>query len=182
MTTETELNWLDGVAPAELSGGTTWGMPFARGALAGVSGITVSDADGRTVPSQAWPLATWPDGSLKWAGVALPATGAPSARYRVTSDGGASPAPEPSPDAGPSPQPDPSPGPGLSPRIAVTESGDSITVSTGALDMVISRRGSSLFTSLSRGGTVVAGDARLVSLLQDGVPEGPGSVRSLAPA
>lgn len=168
--TEAELTWLDGGAPAELPGGTTWGMPFARGSVPGVGGISVSDADGRTVDSQAWPLATWPDGSLKWAGIGLPATDAPSAHYRVTSDGGTLPAPESSPAPEPSPHPQPSP------RVAVTETEDSVTVSTGVLDMVISRRGSSLFTSLSRGGTVVAEDARLVSLLQDSLPDGPGSV------
>ena len=100
--TETTLNWLDGGAPAALSGGTTWGMPFARGSVAGAGGISVADAAGRTVPSQAWPLATWPDGSLKWAGIALPATDAPSAHYNVTSDsasdGGASPESEAAPE------------------------------------------------------------------------------------
>lgn len=156
--TDATLNWLEGEVPAGLSGGTTWGMPFTRGALAGADGITVSDADGRPVPAQTWSLATWPDGSLKWAGIALPATAAPSAQYRVTSDGGTPPVPEPSP------------------LVAVTESDDLITVSTGTLEMVISRSGPSLFTSLSRGGTVVAEDAGLVSLLQDGVPDGPGSV------
>lgn len=156
--TDATLNWLDGEAPAELPGGTTWGMPFTRGSLTGVDGITVSDADGRPVPSQAWPLATWPDGSLKWAGIALPAIDSPSAHYRVTSDGGAPPAPEPSP------------------LITVTESEDSLTVSTGTLAMVINRRCDTLFNSLSCGGAVVAEDARLVSLLQDCVPDGPGSV------
>ncbi|WLQ07575.1 exo-rhamnogalacturonan lyase family protein [Arthrobacter oryzae] len=169
MTTEAQLNWLDGGAPAQSSGGTTWGMPFARGAVAGVGGISVSDPAGRTVPSQAWPLATWPDGSLKWAGIALPATDSPSTHYRVMSDGGTTPA------AGRLPAPEASPAPGPAPQVAVTETEDTITVSTGTLDMVISRTGSALFTSLSRGGTVVAEGARLVSLLQDGVPEGPGS-------
>jgi hypothetical protein len=164
MTTEAALNWLDGVAPAGLSGGTTWGMPFARGSLAGVSEISVSDADGRPVASQAWPLATWPDGSLKWAGVALPAVDAPSAHYRVTSDGGASPESGPSPEAAPAQE------------ITVTETEDAMTISTGTLDMVINRNGSSLFATLSRAGTVVARDGKLVSLLQDGVAEAAGSV------
>ena len=162
--TDTTLNWLDGAAPSALSGGTTWGMPFGRGSLAGVGGISVSDADGRPVPSQAWPLATWPDGSLKWAGIALPATDAPSAHYRVASDGGASPESETSPEFAASPQ------------VRVTESEDTVSVSTGTLEMVISRRTATLFTSLSRGGVPVARDGKLVSLRQDGVQDGPGSV------
>jgi hypothetical protein len=168
--TESTLNWLDGGAPAGLSGGTTWGMPFARGSLAGTGDISVWDAAGRTVRSQAWPLATWPDGSLKWAGIALPATDAPSAHYKVTSDGGAS------PESEAAPEPDPSPDIEPRPQVAVTESEGSVTVSTGALEMVISRSGPTLFSTLSRGGVPVALDGRLVSLRQDGVQDGPGSV------
>src|SRR4029453_5797271 len=67
------------------------------------------------------------------------------------------------------------------PRVEVTESDDAVTVSTGALEMVISRRSPTLFSTLSRGGVPVARDGRLVSLHQDNVHDdnvqaGPGSV------
>ncbi|HEY9358259.1 MAG TPA: hypothetical protein VIQ52_18315, partial [Arthrobacter sp.] len=78
MTVNTTVRWIDGDVPSELSGGTTWGMPFARGTVAGTDALAVRDSAGHHVASQAWPLATWPDGSLKWAGIALPATDAPS--------------------------------------------------------------------------------------------------------
>ncbi len=78
MTDSTLIRWIDGQAPAEISGGTTWGMPFARGSVPGADALSVADAAGAPLPSQAWPLATWPDGSLKWAGIALPATDTPS--------------------------------------------------------------------------------------------------------
>ncbi|MBT2532749.1 Tat pathway signal sequence domain protein [Arthrobacter sp. ISL-48] len=158
MTQNTHVTWLDGGAPLELSGGTTWGMPFARGMVAGPEELTVRDANNQPVASQAWPLATWPDGSLKWAGLALPATDAPSPEYRVTSDGGAT------PEAGTAPQ------------VEVMETEDSVTVTTGPLEMVIKRRGCSLFSTLSRGGVTVARDGRLVSLLQDCLADGPGPV------
>ena len=38
---------------------------------------------GAAVPAQFWPLATWPDGSLKWVGAAIGATDAPAAGYAV---------------------------------------------------------------------------------------------------
>src|SRR6478735_6078808 len=88
MTDNVLIRWIDGQAPTEISGGTTWGMPFARGSVQGTEALAVTDAAGTPVPSQAWPLATWPDGSLKWAGVALPATGSPSDTYHVTADAG----------------------------------------------------------------------------------------------
>jgi hypothetical protein len=74
MTDSTLIRWIDGEAPAEISGGTTWGMPFASGTVAGTGALSVEDAAGSPVPSQSWPLATWPDGSLKWAGITLAAT------------------------------------------------------------------------------------------------------------
>ncbi|GGI00557.1 hypothetical protein ACFFGR_05765 [Arthrobacter liuii] len=163
---ETLIRWMDGGAPAEISGGTTWGMPFARGTVPGPGSLRMKDAAGNPVASQAWPLATWPDGSLKWAGMALPATGSPSDTYLVTADGGAAPAASQPPSGGAS--------------VTVTESADAITVDTGRLQMVINRRGSTLFSSLSRDGRAVARDARLVSLLQDRIHEGAGTARRAA--
>jgi len=162
MTDSTLIRWIDGQAPTEISGGTTWGMPFARGTVPGTGALAVTDASGMSVPSQVWPLATWPDGSLKWAGIALPATDSPSGTYHVTSDGGTTAA------AGQPPS-----GAG---SVAVTEGADALVVDTGVLRMVINRSGSTLFSSLVRDGREVARDARLVSLLQDAVPEGAGTV------
>jgi hypothetical protein len=162
MTDSTLIRWIDGDAPTELSGGTTWGMPFARGSVSGADALTVTDTGGTPIASQAWPLATWPDGSLKWAGIALPATDAPSQAYHVASDGGASPHKGSLPPSG---------GTG----VTVAETAETLTVDTGTLQMVINRSGSHLFTSLTRGGIDVARDASLVSLLQDSMTEGAGT-------
>ncbi|MHC6228607.1 exo-rhamnogalacturonan lyase family protein [Arthrobacter sp. MMS24-T111] len=161
MTDSTLIRWIDGQAPAEISGGTTWGMPFPRGSVPGTDALSVADAAGTPLPSQAWPLATWPDGSLKWAGIALPATDTPSGTYRVQADAG-------TPSAAGRQAPEGT-------DVTVTEDAGALTVDTGVLQMVINRSGSTLFSSLSRDGRPVARDARLVSLLQDGVPEGAGT-------
>lgn len=162
MTDNTPIRWIDGQAPAEISSGTTWGMPFPRGTVSGADALGVQDAAGTRVASQAWPLATWPDGSLKWAGIALPATDQPSDAYHVTTDGDAATV------AG---QP-----PSGAALVTVDDGDDTLTIDTGALTMVLNRAGATLFSSLSRNGREVARDARLVSLLQDGLPEGAGSV------
>ncbi|MCA4134756.1 Tat pathway signal sequence domain protein [Arthrobacter sp. M4] len=158
MTPPTDIRWLDGVPPTKLSGGTTWGMPFARGTVSGAAAISVRDASGAHVPSQSWPLATWPDGSLKWAGIALPATDSPSAHYSVATDSAS--------DVRTS----------SAATVAVVETADSVHITTGKMEAVIERSGPTIFRSLSRDGTVVARDGRLVSLRQDSVVEGPGTV------
>jgi hypothetical protein len=162
MTDKTLIRWIDGEAPAEISGGTTWGMPFARGTVTDSNRLLVRDAEGNATASQAWPLATWPDGSLKWAGIAFPATDAPSPAYEVTADCGAPPREGGLPPSG-------------APIVTVTETAAALTVDTGTLQMVIDRSGSHLFTTLTRGGADVARNARLVSLLQDNVTEGAGT-------
>ncbi|MFJ4210419.1 Tat pathway signal sequence domain protein [Paenarthrobacter sp. NPDC089675] len=155
MSQHAPITWIDGEAPAILSGGATWGMPFPRGTAQAADRLAVTDHSGRPVPAQAWPLATWPDGTLKWAGLAIGASDRPAAAYNVlyctateTSDAGPAAAVVPEPE------------------VTVTETEGAITVSTGTLEMVVPLSGNTLFRSLSRDGSLVAQDARLVSLLQ----------------
>jgi hypothetical protein len=137
------LRWLDGAPPPALPAGTTWGMPFPRGTVADVAELALTDGDGTPVPAQFWPLATWPDGSLKWAGAAVGATTAPASGYAVRT------------------------GPAVSAGgLTVAASADEVTVDTGALVCVVPRSGTALVRSLSRDGEVVACDGRLVSLVQ----------------
>ena len=150
MTDSTLIRWIDGEAPAGTSSGTTWGMPFPRGTVHGPDALTVTDAGGARVPSQAWPLATWPDGSLKWAGIALPATDSPSASYQVGHDAGAAPSGGDAPPSGVQ-EAQGAPGAHGGARVSVAESPGAFTVDTGALQMEISRSGSTLFTSLTSG-------------------------------
>ena len=162
MKDSTLIRWIDGQAPAEISSGTTWGMPFPRGTVPGAEAVSVTDGTGTPVPSQAWPLATWPDGSLKWAGIALPALDTPSGTYQVTADGDAATGASQPASGGAS--------------VTVTEGADSLSVDTGVLQMVINQNGPALFSSLMRDGREVARDARLVSLVQGHIPEGAGTV------
>lgn len=72
------LKWLedDGLGAAP---GTTLGVPWPKGAYAKDQTFSLTTADGRQVPVQSWPLAQWPDGSLKWTAHAIgPETSAKS--------------------------------------------------------------------------------------------------------
>lgn len=62
-----DLHWLGGKSRApdtEL----VWGTPWPRGALPPSTTFQLIAAPGKAVPVQSWPLAYWPDGSLKWTG------------------------------------------------------------------------------------------------------------------
>ena len=65
------VGWLGDKAPL-VAAGVSWGVPWGRGVMAKGRGVTVQ-AGGRVVATQSWPLAFWPDGSVKWTGLAIAA-------------------------------------------------------------------------------------------------------------
>lgn len=62
-TTGVPLHWVGAVHSAQP---VSFGVPFAQGELKDVSLLTLSDG----IPTDAWVNASWPDGSVKWAGIA----------------------------------------------------------------------------------------------------------------
>jgi len=69
------LNWLPDSHPT-LETGVSWGVPWPRGSVSRTQTFALSANDGKALPLQAWPLAYWPDGSIKYTGFAT-VTGAP---------------------------------------------------------------------------------------------------------
>lgn len=59
------LKWLDSKISGKIAG-TTWGVPWPKGALKKDAGLILEDKTGKNISLQTWPLAQWPDGSLKW--------------------------------------------------------------------------------------------------------------------
>lgn len=53
---------------AERLGGVTWGVPWEIGALQKDDPISITVPDQPAPFLQSWPLAYWPDGSVKWTG------------------------------------------------------------------------------------------------------------------
>src|SRR5688572_5123859 len=64
-----QLNWL-GNTPAPSVTGVSWGVPWPKGTVPRDQVFSLAAMDGKTLPLQTWPLAYWPDGSLKWSGFA----------------------------------------------------------------------------------------------------------------
>jgi hypothetical protein len=79
--TTVEMNWL-GARPGT-SGAVTSGIWWPRGAMSREATLRCTAADGQSVPIQSWPLATWPDGSVKWHGVAAIVPPGAAGPYRL---------------------------------------------------------------------------------------------------
>ncbi|MFE2538355.1 Tat pathway signal sequence domain protein [Streptomyces sp. NPDC059371] len=130
------LDWLEdgglGAAP-----GSTVGVPWPRGAFRPDQTFALTDADGKAVPVQSWPIAHWPDGSLKWTAHAMSSDAGP-----LTLTAGEAAAPER--------------------KVTVTTSGGVVSVSTGVISAKIGRSGSALVRSVTRGTTEIARNGRLV--------------------
>jgi len=150
------LHWLDAAPPAQDTG-VSFGVPWPEGSVQ--RGATFSlRTDGGRLPLQAWPLAYWPDGSVKWTGLA---TVVP-AGLKGTLDLSAEAAPA-----------EPASNPGV---LHVSNDGTRILVDTGALTCAIPLSGDRLIESLAIDGREIARDGRLVCLLQSG-PSGDGGIQ-----
>ncbi|HVZ63882.1 MAG TPA: Tat pathway signal sequence domain protein [Lacunisphaera sp.] len=133
-----ELRWLEGTP--KLIPGATWGMPWPRGARPHDATFTLQAASGSQVPLQSWPLATWPDGSLKWTAHAIPADAIVADGYKVETGAPAAPAHP----------------------VTVADTGGQVTVDTGVIKVVLNRKGGTLIQSVTRDGREIARDGHLV--------------------
>ncbi|KAL1857577.1 hypothetical protein VTK73DRAFT_8031 [Phialemonium thermophilum] len=161
------VRWLGGREPST-SYGTTFGLPWARGALlpAHTSWLVCTDDAGRDVPLQSWPTAFWADGSVKWTAHAIPAAARASSGYRVELVDGAQ-AAAAAPDARASSHGER----GNQVAVTVTSHDNEVQVDTGAIVATFSRSGRSVLSSLAGpSGQILAEDGRLV-LLQGSTPE-----------
>ncbi|MDI1251135.1 MAG: twin-arginine translocation signal domain-containing protein [Lacunisphaera sp.] len=138
------LHWLEGGTPAALTG-ATWGVPWPRGSIAHDVGFALRSATGESVPVQSWPLAFWPDGSLKWTGHALAGDTPAATTYTLAPGTPAAPAR----------------------AVRVTEDADHILVDTGVVSCRVAKKGSTLIAALVRDGREIARDGRLICLRQD---------------
>jgi hypothetical protein len=141
---QTPVRWIDGAAPV-LSLGQTYGVPWPRGAIRANAPLSLRAEDGRSLPSQHWTLATWPDGSLKWSAHAVPAgTDQPSALNVV-------PGRPQAPDA----------------PVLVRENGDAVEIVSGAARWRIPRSGRTVITGAWSGARQVMGALSLVASVDD---------------
>ena len=145
----TQLRWLEGQAP-QVHGGTAFGVPWPMGQHAANSTFALRTAQGQHVPIQSWPMATWPDGSLKWTGHAL-APDAPSADFYEIVPG------KPSIPSKP---------------VCVEKTSDAIIVATGVIQCQLPLKGESLIETVKRGDTIILRNGHLTGMRQDSPDRG----------
>ncbi len=143
-TAEPLARWLDGTPPPSPVG-TTWGMPWPQGQHRSGTTFALTTDTGTAVPTQSWPLATWPDGSLKWTAHALPADAPSAAMYRVSAG---------TPTA-------------ASHALQVSDTQEGVEVDTGVIRVRVARSGRNLIPSVRRANGEILRDGRLVLLRRE---------------
>jgi hypothetical protein len=129
----------------KIESGVSFGVPWPKGSVTGEAVFCLRSED-KYFPIQTWPLAYWPDGSLKWSGFATVVPAGINGPFSL--------APAPSQTAG---------------QLKITSNGNSMMVDTGALKCVISTAtGANLFESMMIGDRAVAGSGHLFCILQNG--------------
>lgn len=146
---DVSLNLLDGKALG-LDSGISFGVPWPQGAVKRNSTFSLSAA-GKHLPVQSWPLAYWPDGSLKWSGFAtvVPAgmTGPMNLSLGSSQASGV---------------------------LKITNESTLVVVDTGVLKCSIpTGGGANLVDSMVVGGRSVVGAGELVCILQNGPQTNP---------
>ncbi len=143
------LHWLDEAASPSAAG-VSWGVPWPRGTVQKEQAFALKTADGRTLPVQTWPLAYWPDGSIKWTGHAASTPAATTGQFSLV------------------------PAASVAPGTAVRAEQDAagIEIDTGAIQCRIPNTGPAFLTALKIGGRIVAQSGVLVALREDRSGEG----------
>src|SRR4051812_47627894 len=136
------LHWLGDAAPGAADG-VSWGVPWPKGAVQPSTPMRLTTSTGASIDLQSWPVAFWPDGSVKWSGHAIAATPEISGPLTL------SPATAP---------------PTRSTEIKYDEDADSFTIDTGVFRARISKKSSAIISSLSIGTRAVAENGTLVGI------------------
>jgi hypothetical protein len=143
---EAVVRWLGDQPPAATSG-VSFGVPWPEGAVQPAEVVTLRNGEDR-VAAQTWPLAYWPDGSIKWTAVATVLGPEAPAELQVV--------------AGAEAQPSPASG------VRVEAGADAIRVTTSRLTAVVPTSGADLLQSISIGDREIARRGRLQLIAQDG--------------
>ena len=142
------IRWIDGAAPGAHTG-QTFGVAWPRGVVGKRTALALAGPGGTRIPGQSWTIATWPDGSVKWSGHALPADSAPRELSVVR---GTPPAPA-----------DP---------LSVRETADAVIVSGGGLRWEFARSGAVVLRAAWRGDKQLVGPVRLVGSVRSASEDG----------
>ena len=150
-TSTVPLQWI-GSTP-EMDKAVSFGVPFEKGKISPESTLQLTTVNGENIPIDTWVLAYWPDGSVKWSGVAgvIPA-GTEGATLELAKKKSVKKARTTNPDDQAS--------------VSVTETPRNILIETGVISVYIPRQGEFLIDSLLYKGVKVGEKARLICSTQ----------------
>jgi hypothetical protein len=154
-----QVGWLGGIS-SPVPVGVSWGVPWPKGAVPAEQNFSLATADGKTLPVQTWPLAYWPDGSLKWSGFATVAGPANTGPFKLIATDATSPVPSRAAS-----------NLAEGSRIAVRRTDSAIEVDTGRVKVRVPKWGTRLIDSISIAGREVAREGQLICILQNGPDE-----------
>lgn len=143
--TDVKLAWVHETPPS-LPVGVSFGVPWAEGVVQPGSQFIVRHERGE-LPLQSWPLAYWPDGSLKWNGFATILPTDFSGPLTIAPSGAAA---------------------SIGTPVSVKKIDGEVLVDTGVMSCSIASRGSNLINSITLAGKPIGGTATLVCILQNG--------------
>lgn len=146
-TSAVPLHWI-GDTP-EQDKAVSFGVPFDEGDVFPATPLQLKVNEYQDLPVDTWPLAYWPDGSVKWSGVAGVI---PAGTERLTLEKASKQVKATNKQSKAS--------------ISITETPENIQVETGVLSVFIPRHGEFLIDSLLYKGTKVGEKARLVCSTQ----------------
>ncbi len=143
-----KLSWLGGNAPP-LSTGVSWGVPLPEGKVEQSTSFSLKNARGQAMPVQSWPLAYWPDGSLKWVGLSTVVDSNAGMNFELE------------------------PGKAnianlIKTKVELTETDNDVLVNTGILQCDIPKHGKQLIRYIRVDGKEISTGGRLVCILQEG--------------
>ncbi|MCC3355901.1 hypothetical protein [Bacillus sp. REN16] len=132
-----KIKWLQH-KPKENTG-VSWGVPWGKGILDRKQSLTLLNNKGENTSIQSWPMAFWPDGSVKWTGHAA-VFQSPEDSYelvlgeQISNDN----------------------------AIQVNESEKTIEINNGEWQILFNKTGSSIIETMKQGGKLIGFDGRLI--------------------
>ena len=162
------LHWIGKVPEGDKP--DSFGIPFSKGELKPTDSFTLTTDKGEVLPADFWPIAYWPDGSVKWGGFA---TVVPGGTEGVVFERKEKKGKEKS-DVKEKNERKENGAPGA---LSVSETDRQICIRAGSLEAYIPKSGNAVLDSLVLDGRRLAGHGLLVCTTQDApYLEGIGSI------
>lgn len=146
-----DLQWLSEHPPQNPTG-VSWGVPWPKGEVPKNAEFHLYTADGKELPVQSWSTAYWPDGSLKWSGLATTADSGSTGPLKLSIAKAKNQEQASQQDLG----------------LTVQQNDHTIQINTGAMVAYLPVGGSAVIDSLVINQRKIAGTAQLVAVHQSG--------------